>query len=356
MLGLLKRSTYSSLSFGNVVKGVTLLVFLLSPISSISADTSVKKLLVIDSQIGDPYRYVRESMLTELAALGFKEGGGMTYEYYSLSHYRGAAKNLWNHRIRKVDYDVIFLNGTLAAKSFKDIAWGSEDYDFIFASVTDPVGLGVVKDYDVAPSENFTGIAYHVPIEVRMSFLKQLVPGVKNIGLVYADMPQSHSYRKWIEDFIASSPEWEGITVHFRKVDFIPSEGGHRRMAQMAEKHVRELDEKVDLFLSPNDQMGAQSPFAKMVYRNATKPLIGLGRNDVAEGWGATASIYPDEKVVGKQAAVMIKRIFSGESLNEIYPERPKHYGIVIDKAKAEYFGIAIDSGLRSKAEIFPSE
>ncbi|MFL0809230.1 MAG: hypothetical protein K6L76_02330 [Agarilytica sp.] len=354
MVGLVKKKTIHLFSPLFIKSVLTVLCLLFCGAAS-AVDNTPKKLLVIDSQIGDPYRNVRESMLTELAARGFKEGDGMSYEYYSLSHYRGAAKNLWNHRIRKVDYDVIFLNGTLAAKSFKDIAWNSKSYDFVFASVTDPVGLGIVKDYNITPEANFTGVAFHVPIEDRMRFIKRLMPQAKNIGLIYADMPQSHSYRKWIEE-VLNQPEWQGVTVHFRQVDFIPSEGGHRRMAQMAEKHVQELDSQVDLFLSPNDQMGAQRPFANMVYRNSTKPLIGLGRHDVTDGWGATASIYPDEKIVGKQAAEMVHKIFNGEALTTILPERPREYGIVIDKAKAKYFGISIDADLGAAAELIPVE
>ncbi len=310
-----------------------------------------KRLIIIDSQTGAPYQTVRESMLTELTKKGYTKENGFISEYYSLSHYHGAAKSLWQHRMTKIHYDAIFLNGTLAVSSFKDIAWQNPQYNFIYASVTDPLGLGLVDTYDNPPTGNFTGIAFHVPVDIRMDFVKKLIPGVKNIGFVYADMPQSHSYRQWIEN-LQKTPEWQGVNFHFRKVGFIPSDGGHHRMAQIAKKHIKELDPIVDVFLSPNDQMGAQSPFAKNVSEIATKPLIGLGHDDVSLGWGATASIYPDEIAIGVQAANMIERIFQGEKISQIHPVRPASYGIVVDKTKAETFGIKLSTEFMSEAEI----
>lgn len=290
-------------------------------------------------------------MLKALAERGYTKASGFSFEYYSLSHYQGAAKNLWNHRISKQEYDLIFITGTLAAKSFREVAWQSPKHVFVYAAVTDPVGLELIEGYDQAPQGNFTGVGYHLPVEIRMNFVKELIPNVKNIGIVHADMPQAHSYRKWLED-ILKQEAWQGVKLHYRQVDFIPSEGGHRRMAHMAQKYIKELDPIVDVFLGPSDQMGAQSPFAKMVYKTATKPLIGIGKNDVFEGWGATASIYPDETQIGLQAASMVERIFNGQSITEIYPEPAKYYGIVIDKHKAEQYGLSISADLRKKSLI----
>ena len=320
-------------------------------VHSYASDVSEKRLLVIDSQVGDPYQTVRESMLDSLAAKGYNEAAGFTHEYYSLSHYHGAAISLWRHRIQKVQYDAIFLNGTLAVSSFKQIAWKSEQHPFIFASVTDPEGLGLIDAFDTAPPENFTGVAYRVPVEDRLKFVKRLIPNVKNIGLVYADMPQSHSYRGWL-DALMKKKEWAGVKLHYRQVDFIPSEGGHRRMAQMAKAYVEELDPIVDVFLSPNDQMGAQRPFAEMVEKTATKPLIGVGRHEVAENWGAVASIYPDEGTIGAQAAEMVARLLEGENISTIHPQRSAKLGVIIDATRAERFGLKLASELLDQAEI----
>lgn len=334
-----------------------LLVFLcLLSSAGYSADTAnfAKKILVIDSQHGDPYQSVRESMLLELERLGYVEESGFSYEYYSLSHYPGAAMSLWNHRIKKQNYDLIFITGTLACKSFREIAWQSPEHTFLFAAVTDPVGLGVIQDYDQPPNGNFTGVAFHVPVEDRMDFVRELIPNLKNVGLVQADMPQSHSYRAWLMA-VLNQPRWLGVTLHYRQVPFIPSEGGHKRMAQTARKFIEELDPIVDVFLSASDQMGAQSPFARLVDKVATKPLIGIGRHDVFDNWGATASIYPEEESLGIQAATMADRLLQGEPITSVFPAQAKDYGIGIDSVRAKKFEIVISDELKQKATLINS-
>lgn len=312
-----------------------------------------KSLLVIDSQAGDPYETVREAMIEALNERGYTKESGFTFEYYSLGGYAGAAKNLWQYRVQKVKYDAIFLNGTLAVSSFKEIAWESPEYSFIFASVTDPVGAGVVDGYDKAPPGNFTGVAIHMLVDARFDFVRKLMPNVKNIGLIYADMAQSHSYRKWIEALLLQDG-WEDITFHFRQVDFIPSDGGHTRMAMISRKFILELDPIVDVFVSSHDQMGAQKPFTTLLSEIATKPLIGVGFKEVRDGWGATASIFPDRVEIGVQAAIMVDRVFRGESVKAIFPERPRKYGVLIDRSLAEKFGINLTPEILKGAEIVP--
>ncbi len=289
---------------------VVVLLILLTP--AIQADTKGKKIAVIDSQNSFPYSTVRDAMLEELSAHGFTKEAGFTYDYFSLGHYSGTAKNLWKHKIQNKGYDAIFLTGTVAVTAFREIAWMSPGYPFIYAIVTDPVGLGLIAHHDRAPTGNFSSVAYQVPIDKRLDFVRQLIPGVKNIGFVYADMLQSQSYRKWLEKLLQKK-EWEGVILHARKVSFIPSEGGHRRMAQEAKHYIQELDPIVDVFLSSSDQMGVQKPYVEMVAKTTTKPLIGLSLADVE--WGATATMYADIEGIGQQAAHMLERILNGEQL-----------------------------------------
>ena len=122
----------------------------------------------------------------------------------------------------------------------------------------------------------------------------------------------------------------------------ITGEDGDKRMAALAEPIVRELDGQVDAFIKPNDQMGSRRPFAEMVYKTASKPLIGITRDDVMAGWGSTAVIYPSHDSIGEQAAAMLKQIFSGKAIGDIRPEWPRKYGFAVDLPKTQQFGIKV--------------
>mgnify|MGYP000199724525 CR=1 FL=1 len=307
------------------------------------------RLLIIDSLKGEPYNTVRESMLKELSRLGYKSHENLTVKYYSLGNYEGTGINIWNHEEKNKNNDVVFLNGTIAAKAFKKIALDSKS-KFVFANVTDPVGLGVIDDFVSAPKYNFTGVSYPVRIEERLRFIMKVFPKVKRIGLIYGNLPQSESYKGWIKKALLKK-EFKNLEVIFREVPFVKSEGGHKRMARIAKRFVLELNDKVDMFMSPNDTMGVQKPFAKMVYANATKPLLGLGRKDVMENWGASMSIYPALSKAGITIAQMITRLFEGSNIKTIIPQWPST-GVTFDLTKAKEFGIIIPKELIKEAGI----
>ncbi len=298
------------------------------------------KLLIIDSQKGEPYKTVRETAMQELALLGLVDGKNLTVQYYSIGGYEGRLKSIWKKEADQ-NYDVIFVNGTLATKALKEVALDDGKSKIVFATITDPVGVGVITDFESPPKHNFTGISFPVRVDDRLRFVQKVMPNARKIGLIYADMPQSHSYRKWVEKALRH-PDFENLEVIFRIVGFVKSEGGHKRMAMTAQKYIKELNDQVDVFLSPNDQMGAQAPFAQQVFLTATKPLVGLGEKDVMEGWGATFSISPDLDGFGIRAAHMIQRLFKGVSIREIIPEWPGHGKIAIDLKKAAKFGIQV--------------
>lgn len=321
---------------------------LILSICSISYGASkAHKLLIVDSTKAELYRILREAMVDELARLGYKDKENLAITYYSLAHYDGRARNIWRKEKDK-NYDVIFVNGTVATKAFKELVFGDKKINVVFGNITDPVGVGVIDDFKSPPKANFTGVSYPVKVEERFKFIMDIMPNAKTFGMVYADMPQSHSYRNWVEKML-KKPQFKHIEVVFRQVDFIKSEGGHKRMAQLAQKHIKDLDKDVDAFVSPNDMMGGQEPFAKMVYNNASKPLIGLGRNDVMKDWGATMAIYPSLVLGGKKVAGMIKQLFEGKSIKSIIPSWPET-GVAIDINKARKYGLDIPNNIIEQA------
>lgn len=302
---------------------------------------AAKKLLIMDSQDGEPYSTAREAMLKELAAQGYTQGQNLEVVRLSIGNDKEKGKEMLTGELGK-NYDAIYVNGTVMVGAAKDVALGKAEHKFVFVCVTDPVGMGVIDNFQDGPKANFTGVCYPVPVKARLKFVLDTMPQVKTIGLIYADMPQSQSYKKWIEDALATTPEYKNLKVIFRSVPLITGEDGSKKMAEAAQAHVKELDGQVDVFISPNDQMGVKKPFAEMVYANATKPLIGLGVKDVMESWGATMVVYPSQESAGTQTAGMIKRLFAGEPVSAIKPEWPKKNGFAFDLNKTKQFNVKV--------------
>jgi len=319
---------------------------------------AVKTLAILDSDGGEPYAAVRVALLAALAEAGYEEGKTLEVVHHTIFNDEHAGREL----LPELKADVYFLNGTVMARAAKAVGAGDDDRLFVFASVTDPVGEGLIDAFDIPPTRNMTGVSYAVPVHIRFNVIMRYFPydrsGDLRIGLVYADMPQSQSYRRWIEEALeapavaASADEKTyaqlvGVQFLFRQVAARTGPGGNQEMADDARAHVLELNDQVDLFVSPNDQMGANEPFARMVREVATKPLIGLGRKDVVDGWGAMASIYPSNEHIGQQAATMVTKLLQGEDIRTLPAEVPKRTGYTLSVPVATELGLTVPDELR---------
>ncbi|WP_159084660.1 ABC transporter substrate-binding protein [Dongshaea marina] len=315
--------------------------------SSPRGEDNPYRILLIDSLQGEPYSTVRKSMLAELERLGYVSGKNLQLRYYSLGNSEEKARSLWLRREQHNDYDLVYLSGTIATLAFKTLALGGNK-SFVFTAVTDPIGIGVIDDFEMPPKHNFTGVSYPVRVEQRLRFIQRAMPKARTIGLIYADMPHSHSYNRWLEAAL-QQPEFSHFQLLKRKIPFVKSETGDKRMARLAIPHIKELNSQVDLFISPNDTMGVQEAFAQAVADHATKPLLGLGRKDVMHGWGASLSIFPDLTKMGIETARMMDRLLQGEQISQVFPEWPP-VGIAFDLERLKAFGIEVPMQERQRA------
>ena len=321
---------------------IVLAVIFYTPLCAAEEPGKIFKLLILDSQKGNPYDEVRAALFKSLNGHGYVLGKNLRSTLLVTGNDVKVGELILREEINKDHYDVIFVGGTVATIAAKHVLLGLAKQRVIFGSPTDPVGIGVIKDFSSKPFSNFSGICYPVPPKARFKFIRQFLPKARTLGLIYADMPQSHSYNKWVQDLIAHDPEFKGIKILFRQVPLITGENGDRLMAEAAIPHIKELNAQVDAFIKPNDQLGTRRPFAEMVYQLASKPLIGITRDDVMEHWGSTAVIYPSHASIGEQAARMIKELFEGKQIADLAPEWPLKYGLAVDLSKAKRFGISV--------------
>ena len=100
----------------------------------------------------------------------------------------------------------------------------------------------------------------------------------------------------------------------------------------------------MDVFISPNEQMGVQRPFVDMMARYAAKPLVGIGKREVTERWGATMSIFPCMQSAGRIAAEMIAKLHLGSDIQSLPPVYPD-CGVAYDMARVRRFKVHLPPG-----------
>ncbi len=307
-----------------------LLLMSLLPVSFL-ATAEEKKLLIIDSQAGEPYEEARNSMLQELSSQGFITGKNLIVTQHNSQNKTGLTKR-WLRLETPNQYNVIFVNGTIATSAAMKWGYGGQE-KFVFASVTDPVGIGVVNELGKPPFGNFTGVPYGVPIADRLRFLQQALPDAKTIGLIHTDMPQSAIYVDRLKVTLRQ-PEFANLKVIFHKIPFINTDKGHIRMAQLTSAAAATLHAKVDLFMTPSDQFGITKAFSAAIKSASSKPLMGLSKDEVKD-WGAHFALYPRQDLAGKKAGKIIAGLLNGEAFEEQIPDYALgEYAINIQSAK----------------------
>jgi len=316
---------------------------------ALPAAAAPKKILVVETQTTEPYITITGAMLKFLTER-YAEGADIEIDRVSIGQHVGEAKNIWKYH-DGAHASVVFVAGTIAAQAMQPYMQAEPQIPFVFASVTDPVGLGLIDGFGVRPPANITGVSFPPPIKERLRFIRRVMPNVRTLGLVYGDMQQSNAYRGWLEHLLAEDPEFKDLHVIFRRVEFIAGDNGTKRMALQAAAVIRELDPQVDAFLAPNDQMGINPAFPEMVVKTATKPLVGVIEPDAREGRGATMTYYSSLPGMGRQAGRMVARLLDGESLSAIPPEIPKDLGVAFDWSLVAKFGLNVPADLAAQAK-----
>jgi putative ABC transport system substrate-binding protein len=87
---------------------------------------------------------------------------------------------------RDEKFDLILSMGSdttdLMVKSFQN-----ETIPVVTVCSKDPVLLGYVKEYERGSGTNIAYTSLDAPVELQLTYLSQLVPGVKNVAVLYSD-------------------------------------------------------------------------------------------------------------------------------------------------------------------------
>lgn len=86
--------------------------------------------------------------------------------------------------------DLFFAMGSKAA-GFCFKQFHNPPMPVLSVCAKDPVMLGQMKDYETGSGTNFAFTSLNVPIELQLNYIRQLIPDVKNIAILYAKQNSS---------------------------------------------------------------------------------------------------------------------------------------------------------------------
>jgi len=314
-------------------------VLIASAVGSVPATASPKKIDMITMTDTPQLLEVHDGIVAGLKQLGYVEGKDIQIDFKSAQGNFGTAQQI----VRQFVGDRPDVIVPITTPTSQATAAATKDIPIVFTTVTDPIAAKLVSKLD-KPGGNISGVSDPVPIKQMMTMIKEFVPGLKKLGLVYdPSLPNSVVTVKQIKE-VATTMGFTTVESAAMGLNNVPTAG-------------QALVGKVDAIFVPNDTT-VYSVFESLVKvaQDGKVPLFTAERRSVQRG--AIATIGLDFVRMGVVTAGMIDKVLKGTKPGDLdvidMAEQPGALSLYINKGAAEKMGVKISPELLKKAaEVF---
>jgi putative tryptophan/tyrosine transport system substrate-binding protein len=308
----------------------------LAGIAAISANADTVKRVSIITMVDTPQLLeVRDGLLKGLAGHGYVEGKNLTVDFKSAQGNFGTAQQIVRQFIGNHP-DVIV---TITTPTSQAAVSATKEIPIVFTTVGDPVASKLVTQIK-HPGGNATGISDMIPAELLLNVIKQIVPNLKTLGLLYD--PSLDNARLTVESVKSLAP-----TMGFKTLES-PAMGLNN-----VPSAAQNLVGKVDAIFVPNDTtVYAAFEAVVKVAQDTKTPLFTAERRSVQRG--AVATIGFDHVQMGIKTSDMVDKVLKGTKPGDIdvqfMKDLPDSLAFYLNKASAEKMGVKLSPDLLSKA------
>jgi putative ABC transport system substrate-binding protein len=305
--------------------------------ASAQADT-VKSIAMIIMSDTPQLIEVKDGVLKGLASHGFVEGKNLKVDFKSAQGNFGTAQQI----VRQFVGDRPDVIVPITTPTSQAAVAATKDIPIVFTTVTDPLGSKLVPSLK-HPGGNATGISDVVPTERQLEVVKQIVPNLKRLGLVYD--PSLDNARATVESVKALAPKMGFATVESPAMGLnnVPSAG-------------QALVGKVEAIFVPNDTT-VYAAFESLVKvaQDTKTPIFTAERRSVQRG--AVATVGYDFVDMGVKTADLVVQVLNGRKPGDMdvvfMKDIPNALDLYVNKASAEKMGVTIPPDLLAKAHVF---
>ncbi|EOA3854487.1 ABC transporter substrate-binding protein [Vibrio cholerae] len=275
----------------------------------------------------------RQGLLDGLKAKGYEEGKNLEFDYKTAQGNPAIAVQIARQFVGE-NPDVLVGIATPTAQA---LVSATKTIPIVFTAVTDPVGAKLVKQLE-QPGKNVTGLSDLSPVEQHVELIKEILPNVKSIGVVYNP---GEANAVSLMELLKLSAAKHGIKL----VEATALKSADVQSATQA------IAEKSDVIYALIDNTVASAIEGMIVAANQAKtPVFGAATSYVERG--AIASLGFDYYQIGVQTADYVAAILEGKEPGSLDVQVAKGSDLVINKTAAEQLGITIPEAVLARATI----
>ncbi|HFG1948661.1 TPA: ABC transporter substrate-binding protein [Vibrio cholerae] len=272
----------------------------------------------------------RQGLLDGLKAKGYEEGKNLEFDYKTAQGNPAIAVQIARQFVGE-NPDVLVGIATPTAQA---LVSATKTIPIVFTAVTDPVGAKLVKQLE-QPGKNVTGLSDLSPVEQHVELIKEILPNVKSIGVVYNP---GEANAVSLMELLKLSAAKHGIKL----VEATALKSADVQSATQA------IAEKSDVIYALIDNTVASAIEGMIVAANQAKtPVFGAATSYVERG--AIASLGFDYYQIGVQTADYVAAILEGKEPGSLDVQVAKGSDLVINKTAAEQLGITIPEAVLAR-------
>jgi putative ABC transport system substrate-binding protein len=278
---------------------------------------------------------VKDGLVKGLADRGYTDGKNLKIDFKSAQGNFGTAQQIARQFVG--DNPTVIVSITTPAS--QAVVAATKDVPIIFTTVTDPIRAKIIPQFK-HPGGNVTGISDLVPTERQIDLIKEIVPKLQTLGLLYD--PSLDSARSTVDSVkeFAKSKGFKIVESTAMGLNDVPTAA-------------QNLVGKCDAIFVPNDTtVYAAFEAVVKVAQDTKTPLFSAERRSVQRG--AIATVGFDFGDMGKLTAGFVERVFKGEKpgdIDSIYmKDDPKSLSLYVNKESAAKMGITLSPAVLSRA------
>ena len=323
-----------------VVIGIGCKTFLGSSSQTVSTTSTNLPIIAITQVIEHPaLDQEREGLIKALSDAGYKDGQNVKIMYQNSQGNLGTATQIVTQLLSQKPKIMVAISTPSAQAALAPCL--SQKIPLVFTAVTDPIGAKLVKDL-TDKTNAVTGVSDALPLESQIELIKQFVPGIKSLGVVYN--PGEINSVKMVQ-LLRETLVSDNITL----VEATASKTGDVSAA------VTSLSDKVQALYIPNDNTAVAA--MKSIALVAERHKIPLFAGDVGSVMtGALATKGYDRYELGKKVGEQVVKILQGTNPASlpVLVNHPLH--IYVNMQTAARIGMDFPSSFLKTARIIGEE
>ncbi|MFC1874173.1 ABC transporter substrate-binding protein [Chloroflexota bacterium] len=276
----------------------------------------------------------RQGIIDGLAEEGFVEGENIEFDYQNSEGDMALVASIAQKFVSD-GKDLIVAIATPNSQAAVSAAEGT-DIPVVFSAVTDPVGAGLITDWDSHKDENVTGVSDMIVVKDDLDLILEIVPSAKKIGTLY-NAGESNSV--FLVERLKEAAEGKGIDIVEKTV------ATSADVLSAATSLIGQVDA---IWIGTDNTVVTGLEALIGICEDNDIPLFPADDPSIERGGIATYGF--DYYDIGVQTGRMIARVLKAGSANNIKVETGETISLSINTDAAKSMGVTIPSNLVDKA------